>query len=160
MGQFERTIIVADEGAKLHYIEGCTAPQYSTLSLHTGVIEIFVKKNASVRYTTIQNWARNIYNLVTQRSMVEEGGLMEWVDGNIGSKLTMKYPSIYLIGDNSRGKILSITFATEGQHQDAGGKVIHKGKNSASTIVSKSISRFSGRCSYRGLVKVIKMQQV
>lgn len=156
MGQFERTIIIADEGAKLHYIEGCTAPQYSTLSLHTGVIEIFVGKNAKVRYTTIQNWAHNIYNLVTQRSIVEEGGSMEWVDGNLGSKLTMKYPSIYLVGDNAKGKILSITFATEGQHQDAGGKIIHKGKNTLSTIVSKSISRLSGRCSYRGLVKILK----
>ncbi len=156
MGQFERTIIVADEGAKLHYIEGCTAPAYTTNSLHTGVIEIFVHKGASVRYTTIQNWAHNIYNLVTQRSMVEEGGSMEWVDGNLGSRLTMKYPSIYLMGDGAKGKILSITFAAEGQHQDAGGKIIHKGKNTTSTIISKSISRKNGRCSYRGLVKVAK----
>lgn len=156
MGQFERTIIIADEGAKLHYIEGCTAPQYSTYSLHTGVIEIFVKKGASVRYTTIQNWSRNIYNLVTQRSMVEENGSMEWVDGNLGSKSTMKYPAIYLMGDNSKGKILSIAFATKGQHQDAGGKIIHKGKNTSSTIISKSICRLGGRSSYRGLLKVLK----
>ncbi|MEJ2369170.1 MAG: Fe-S cluster assembly protein SufB [Acidobacteriota bacterium] len=156
MGQFERTIIIADEGAKLHYIEGCTAPQYTTQSLHTGVIEIFVGKNARVRYTTIQNWAHNIYNLVTQRSVVEEGGSMEWVDGNMGSKLTMKYPSIYLMGERASGNILSIAFAGEGQHQDAGGKIIHQAPNTSSTIVSKSISKGSGRSSYRGLLKVCK----
>ena len=154
MGQFERTIIVADEGAQLTYIEGCTAPQYSTKSLHTGVIEIFVHKNAKMRYTTIQNWSHNIYNLVTQRSIVHEGGTMEWVDGNMGSRLTMKYPSIYLIGEGARGNILSIAFASDGQHQDAGAKIIHKAKNTTSTITSKSISKGSGRTSYRGLLKV------
>ena len=154
MGQFERTIIIADEGAQLTYIEGCTAPQYSTKSLHTGVIEIFVHKNAKMRYTTIQNWSHNIYNLVTQRSIVHEGGTMEWVDGNMGSRLTMKYPSIYLVGEGARGNILSIAFAGDGQHQDAGAKIIHKARNTTSTITSKSISKGSGRTSYRGLLKV------
>jgi len=156
MGQFERTIIIADEGARLHYIEGCTAPQYSSLSLHTGVIEIFVHRNAQMRYTTIQNWAHNIYNLVTQRAVAHEGATMEWVDGNIGSRLTMKYPSIYLVGEGARGNVLSVAFATSGQHQDAGAKIIHKAKNTSSTITSKSISRGSGRTSYRGLLKVAK----
>jgi Fe-S cluster assembly protein SufB len=156
MGQFERTIIIADEGARLTYIEGCTAPVYSTMSLHTGVIEIFVKKNARMRYTTIQNWSHNIYNLVTQRSVAHEGATMEWVDGNMGSRLTMKYPSIYLAGEGAHGNILSIAFATDGQHQDAGAKIIHQAKNTTSTIVSKSISRGSGRTSYRGLLKVVK----
>ncbi len=156
MGQFERTIIVADEGARLHYIEGCTAPQYSTKSLHTGVIEIFAHKGAQVRYTTIQNWAHNIYNLVTQRAIAYEDATMEWVDGNMGSRLTMKYPSIYLAGERAKGNILSIAFASDGQHQDAGAKIIHKAKNTTSTITSKSISRGSGRSSYRGLLKVGK----
>jgi Fe-S cluster assembly protein SufB len=156
MGQFERTIIIADEGAQLHYIEGCTAPQYSTKSLHTGVIEIFVHKGAKVRYTTIQNWSHNIYNLVTQRAVAYENATMEWVDGNLGSKLTMKYPSIYLMGEGARGNVLSVAFASEGQHQDAGTKIIHKAKNTASTILSKSISKGSGRSSFRGLVKVAK----
>ncbi len=156
MGQFERTIIIADEGAQLHYIEGCTAPQYSTKSLHTGVIEIFVHKGAKVRYTTIQNWAHNIYNLVTQRAVAYENATMEWVDGNLGSKLTMKYPSIYLMGEGARGNVLSVAFASDGQHQDAGTKIIHKAKNTASTILSKSISKGSGRSSFRGLVKVAK----
>ncbi|MEW5763364.1 MAG: Fe-S cluster assembly protein SufB [Acidobacteriota bacterium] len=156
MGQFERTIIIADEGARLHYIEGCTAPQYSSKSLHTGVIEIFVHRNAQMRYTTIQNWAHNIYNLVTQRSIAHEGATMEWVDGNMGSKLTMKYPSIYLVGEGATGNILSVAFAADGQHQDAGAKIIHKAPNTSSTITSKSISRGSGRTSYRGLLKVAK----
>jgi Fe-S cluster assembly protein SufB len=156
MGQFERTIIIADEGADLHYIEGCTAPQYSTRSLHTGVIEIFVHKGAKVRYTTIQNWAHNIYNLVTQRAIAYENATMEWVDGNMGSRLTMKYPSIYLAGEGARGNVLSIAFATTGQHQDAGTKIIHKAPNTSSTILSKSISRGTGRTSYRGLLKVAK----
>ena len=156
MGQFERTIIIADEGAELHYIEGCTAPQYSTRSLHTGVIEIFVHKGAKVRYTTIQNWSHNIYNLVTQRAIAYENATMEWVDGNMGSKLTMKYPSIYLAGEGARGNVLSIAFATSGQHQDAGTKIIHKAPNTTSTILSKSISRGTGRTSYRGLLKVAK----
>jgi Fe-S cluster assembly protein SufB len=156
MGQFERTIIIVDEGAKLHYIEGCTAPQYSTKSLHTGVIEIFVKGGAQMRYTTIQNWAHNIYNLVTQRSVVQENGTMEWVDGNMGSRLTMKYPSIYLKGRGAKGNILSIAFASEGQHQDAGAKIIHAAPDTTSTITSKSISRGDGRTSYRGLLKVAK----
>ena len=156
MGQFERTIIIADEGADLHYIEGCTAPQYSTRSLHTGVIEIFVHKGAKVRYTTIQNWAHNIYNLVTQRAIAYEDATMEWVDGNMGSRLTMKYPSIYLAGERARGNVLSIAFATSGQHQDAGTKIIHMAPNTTSTILSKSISRGTGRTSYRGLLKVAK----
>ncbi len=156
MGQFERTIIIADEGAELHYIEGCTAPQYSTRSLHTGVIEIFVHKGAKVRYTTIQNWSHNIYNLVTQRAIAYENATMEWVDGNMGSKLTMKYPSIYLAGEGAKGNVLSIAFATNGQHQDAGTKIIHKAPNTTSTILSKSISRGTGRTSYRGLLKVAK----
>jgi Fe-S cluster assembly protein SufB len=156
MGQFERTIIIADEGAQLHYIEGCTAPQYSTRSLHTGVIEIFVKRGAKVRYTTIQNWAHNIYNLVTQRAIAHEGATMEWVDGNMGSRLTMKYPSIYLAGEGASGNILSVAFASGDQHQDAGAKIIHKAKNTSSTIVSKSISKGAGRTSYRGLLKVVK----
>jgi len=156
MGQFERTIIIADEGAELHYIEGCTAPQYSTRSLHTGVIEIFVHKGAKVRYTTIQNWSHNIYNLVTQRAIAYENATMEWVDGNMGSKLTMKYPSIYLAGEGARGNVLSIAFATNGQHQDAGTKIIHQAPNTTSTILSKSISRGTGRTSYRGLLKVAK----
>ncbi len=154
MGQFERTIIIADEGARLHYIEGCTAPKYSTNSLHTGVIEIFALKNAQVRYSTIQNWSHNIYNLVTQRAVAYEGATMEWVDGNMGSKLTMKYPSIYLMGEGANGNILSIAFASDGQHQDAGAKIIHNAPNTTSTITSKSISRGNGRCSYRGLLKV------
>jgi len=156
MGQFERTIIIADEGAKLHYIEGCTAPRYSTKSLHTGVIEIFALKNAQVRYSTIQNWAHNIYNLVTQRAAAYEGATMEWVDGNMGSKLTMKYPSIYLMGEGAKGNVLSIAFAAEGQHQDAGAKIIHNAPNTTSTITSKSISRGNGRSTYRGLLKVSK----
>ena len=154
IGQFERSLIIADEGAQVHYVEGCTAPQYTTDSFHSGVIEIIVKKNARVRYTTIQNWSNNVYNLVTQRAIVEEGGTMEWVDSNLGSKLTMKYPSCYLMGPGAHGEILSMAFAGKGQHQDTGGKVIHFAPNTSSKIVSKSISKDNGRASYRGLLKV------
>lgn len=156
IGQFERTIIVADEGSQLHYVEGCTAPSYTTDSFHSGVIEIVVKKNARVRYTTIQNWSTNVYNLVTQRALVEEGGTMEWVDCNLGSKVTMKYPSCYLMGPGARGEILSMAFAGPGQWQDAGGKIIHFAPNTSSKITSKSISKGGGRASYRGLLKVYK----
>lgn len=156
IGQFERTLIIADEGAQVHYVEGCTAPIYSTDSFHSGVIEIVVKKNARVRYTTIQNWSTNVYNLVTQRALVHEGGTMEWVDANLGSKLTMKYPSCYLIGPRAHGEILSMAFAGKGQHQDAGGKVIHVAPHTSSKITSKSISKSGGRASYRGLLKVYK----
>jgi Fe-S cluster assembly protein SufB len=156
IGQFERTLIIAEEGSQVHYVEGCTAPTYTTDSLHSGVIEIVVKKNARVRYSTIQNWSTNVYNLVTQRSMVAEGGTMEWVDCNLGSKVTMKYPSCYLMGDRAHGEILSVAFATDGQHQDTGGKIIHMATNTSSKIISKSISRGTGRASYRGLLKVLK----
>ena len=154
MGQFERTLIIVDEGAQAHYIEGCTAPVYSTESFHSGVIEIIVKKNARFRYTTIQNWSNNMYNLVTQRAIVEEGGHMEWLDGNLGSKLTMKYPSCYLMGEHAHGEILSIAYSGDGQHQDTGGKVIHAAPHTTSSIVSKSISKGHGRSTYRGLLKV------
>jgi len=154
MGQFERTLIIADEGSRLHYVEGCTAPTYSTDSLHSAVVEIIVKKNARMRYTTIQNWSNNVYNLVTKRAYAYENAIMEWVDGNIGSKLTMKYPSIYLMGEGAHGEVLSLAFAGDGQHQDAGGKIIHVAPNTSSAIVSKSVSRGSGRTSYRGLLKV------
>lgn len=154
IGQFERSLIVADEGAQVHYVEGCTAPLYSTNSLHSGVIEIIVKKNARVRYTTIQNWSNNVYNLVTQRAKVFENGTMEWVDANLGSKTTMKYPSCFLMERGAHGEILSVAFAGHGQHQDAGGKVIHFAPNTSSKITSKSISRGDGRSSYRGLLKV------
>jgi Fe-S cluster assembly protein SufB len=155
-GQFERTLIIADEGSEAHYVEGCTAPIYTTESFHSGVIEIIVKKNARMRYTTIQNWSNNMYNLVTQRAIVNEGATMEWVDANLGSKLTMKYPSCYLVGDGARGEILSMAFAGRGQHQDTGGKVIHLAPNTSSKITSKSISKDKGRASYRGLLKVAK----
>ena len=156
IGQFERTLIIADEGSQVHYVEGCTAPIYSTDSFHSGVIEIVVKKGARVRYTTIQNWSTNVYNLVTQRALVNEGATMEWVDANLGSKLTMKYPSCYLIGPGAHGEILSMAFAGPGQHQDAGGKAIHFAPHTSSKITSKSISRGGGRSSYRGLLKVYK----
>ncbi len=155
-GQFERTIIIADEGSQAHYVEGCTAPIYTTDSFHSGVIEIVVKKNARFRYTTIQNWSNNMYNLVTQRSMVHEGATMEWVDANLGSKLTMKYPSCYLVGERAHGEILSLAFAGVGQHQDTGGKIIHVAPHTSSKITSKSISKNGGRASYRGLLKVHK----
>ena len=154
MGQFERTLIIADEGSYLHYVEGCTAPIYSSDSLHSAVVEIIVKKDARVRYTTIQNWSNNVYNLVTKRAVAYENAVMEWVDGNIGSKLTMKYPSIYLMEPGAHGEILSLAFAGDGQHQDAGGKVVHVAPHTSSAIVSKSVSRGSGRTSYRGLLKV------
>ena len=156
IGQFERSLIIADEGSRVHYVEGCTAPQYTTNSFHSGVIEIIVKKGARVRYTTIQNWSQNVYNLVTQRAKVEENGTMEWVDCNLGSKLTMKYPSTYLMGPGAHGEILSVAFAGKGQQQDAGGKVIHFAPNTSSKITSKSISKAGGRSSYRGLLKVYK----
>ncbi len=155
IGQFERSLIIADEGAQVHYVEGCTAPTYMTNSFHSGVIEIVVKKNARVRYTTIQNWSSNVYNLVTQRSKVYENGTMEWVDANLGSKITMKYPSCYLLEPGAKGEILSVAFAGPGQHQDAGGKAIHFAPNTSSKITSKSISRKDGRSSYRGLVKIL-----
>lgn len=154
IGQFERSLIIVDEGAQVHYVEGCTAPQYSTNSFHSGVIEIIVKKNARMRYTTIQNWSTNVYNLVTQRSVVEAGGTMEWVDCNLGSRVTMKYPSCYLMGPGAHGEILSVAFAGKGQQQDAGGKVIHFAPDTSSKITSKSISKDGGRSSYRGLLKV------
>jgi Fe-S cluster assembly protein SufB len=154
IGQFERSLIIADEGAQVHYVEGCTAPLYSTNSFHSGVIEIVVKKNARVRYTTIQNWSSNVYNLVTQRAKVYEKGTMEWVDANLGSKTTMKYPSCYLMEPGAHGEILSVAFAGPGQHQDAGGKAIHFAPKTSSKITSKSISRGDGRSSYRGLLKV------
>ena len=156
MGQFERTLIICDEGSQVHYVEGCTAPIWTSDSLHSAVVEIVVKKDARCRYTTIQNWSNNVYNLVTKRAMAYGNSLMEWVDGNLGSKLTMKYPSIYMMEPGARGEILSIAFAAKGQHQDAGGKVVHCAPNTSSRIVSKSISKDGGRSSYRGLCKVVK----
>ncbi|WP_079526940.1 MULTISPECIES: Fe-S cluster assembly protein SufB [Halobacillus] len=153
MGQFERTLIIVDEGASVHYVEGCTAPTYSSSSLHSAVVEIFVKKNAYCRYTTIQNWANNVYNLVTKRAVAEENATMEWVDGNLGSKLTMKYPSVILKGEGARGMTLSIALAGKGQHQDAGAKMHHLAPNTSSTIVSKSISKHGGKVTYRGIVQ-------
>ncbi|HEY4566684.1 MAG TPA: Fe-S cluster assembly protein SufB [Savagea sp.] len=153
MGQFERTLIIVDEGASVHYVEGCTAPVYTTNSLHSAVVEIVVKENAYCRYTTIQNWANNVYNLVTKRTMVEANGTMEWIDGNIGSKLTMKYPACILKGEGARGLTLSIAIAGEGQHQDAGAKMIHLAPNTSSTIVSKSIAQHGGKVTYRGIVE-------
>jgi Fe-S cluster assembly protein SufB len=156
MGQFERSLIIVDEGAQLHYVEGCTAPQYTTNSFHSGVIEIIVKRGARMRYTTIQNWSKNVYNLVTQRSVVHEDATMEWVDANMGSKVTMKYPSCYLVGKGAHGEILSMAFAGEGQLQDAGGKMLHMAPYTTSKTTSKSISKDGGRASYRGLLKVQK----
>ncbi len=156
MGQFERTLIIADEGSYVHYVEGCTAPIFTTDSLHSAVVEILVKKGARVRYTTIQNWSKNVYNLVTKRMFVDEEGIGEWIDGNLGSQLTMKYPSVYLKGRKARGEILSLAFAGQGQHQDAGGKAIHMAPETSSVITSKSISKDGGRTSYRGLLRVLK----
>jgi Fe-S cluster assembly protein SufB len=156
MGQFERTLIIVDEGAYVHYVEGCTAPIYSTDSLHSAVVEIIVKKDARCRYTTIQNWSNNVYNLVTKRAVAYEGATMEWVDGNLGSKLTMKYPSIWLLGERAHGEVLSIAFAGNGQHQDAGGKAVHIAPKTSSVITSKSISKNGGRAGYRGLLEVAK----
>jgi len=154
MGQFERTLIIVDDDSELHYIEGCTAPTYATSSLHAAVVEIYVGKNSKCRYTTIQNWAPNVYNLVTKRALVEENGTMEWIDGNIGSKLTMKYPCCILKGDNSTGTCISIAVASNKQIQDTGARMIHLGKNTSSKIVSKSISRSGGNATYRGDVKI------
>ncbi|GAB3446001.1 Fe-S cluster assembly protein SufB [Phycicoccus ginsengisoli] len=156
MGQFERTLIIADEGSYVHYVEGCTAPIYKSDSLHSAVVEIVVKKNARVRYTTIQNWSNNVYNLVTKRATAAEGATMEWIDGNIGSKVTMKYPAVFLLGEHAKGETLSIAFAGEGQHQDAGSKMVHAAPNTSSTIVSKSVARGGGRTSYRGLVQIME----
>jgi Fe-S cluster assembly protein SufB len=156
MGQFERTLIICDEGSQVHYVEGCTAPIWSSDSLHSAVVEIVVKKDARCRYTTIQNWSNNVYNLVTKRAMAYENSLMEWIDGNLGSKLTMKYPAIYLMGERARGEVLSIAFASKDQHQDAGAKVVHCASNTSSRIISKSISKNGGRSSYRGLCRVVK----
>jgi Fe-S cluster assembly protein SufB len=153
-GQFERTLIIAEEGSYVHYVEGCTAPTYSSNSLHSAVVEIIVKRGARVRYTTIQNWSKNVYNLVTKRTSVYGEGTMEWVDGNLGSKVTMKYPSCYLLEPGAKGEVLSVAFAGSGQHQDAGGKIVHAAPNTTGTISSKSISKGAGRTSYRGLVKV------
>jgi len=154
MGQFERTLIIADEGSQVHYIEGCSAPEYSTESLHSAVVEIIVKPSARVTYTTIQNWYPNVYNLVTKRARVETEGHMEWIDGNIGSRLTMKYPAVYLMGPKASGEVLSVAYAGPGQHQDAGAKMVHAAPETTSTIVSKSIAKDGGRTSYRGLVRV------
>jgi Fe-S cluster assembly protein SufB len=154
MGQFERTLIIVDEGAYVHYVEGCTAPIYSSDSLHSAVVEIIVKKGGRCRYTTIQNWSNNVYNLVTKRAVCEAGATMEWVDGNIGSKVTMKYPAVYLMGERARGETLSIAFAGEGQYQDAGAKMVHAAPNTSSSILSKSVARGGGRTSYRGLVQI------
>ena len=156
MGQFERTLIIADEDSYVHYVEGCTAPIYSTDSLHSAIVEIVVKKNARVRYTTIQNWSNNVYNLVTQRATCEEGATMEWIDGNIGSKRNMKYPAVFLMGPHARGEALSIAFAGEDQHQDTGAKMVHMAPHTSSHIVSKSIARHGGRSAYRGLVQIMK----
>ncbi|MEI2785996.1 MAG: Fe-S cluster assembly protein SufB [Candidatus Nanopelagicales bacterium] len=154
MGQFERTLIIVDEGAYVHYVEGCTAPIYSTDSLHSAVVEIIVKKDARCRYTTIQNWSTNVYNLVTKRAIAEAGATMEWIDGNLGSKITMKYPAVWLMGEHAKGETLSVAFAGEDQHQDAGAKMVHAAPNTSSTIVSKSVARGGGRTSYRGLIQV------
>jgi Fe-S cluster assembly protein SufB len=156
MGQFERTLIIVDEDAYVHYVEGCTAPIYSSDSLHSAVVEIIVKKGGRCRYTTIQNWSNNVYNLVTKRAKAEAGATMEWVDGNIGSKVTMKYPAVWLMGEYAKGEVLSIAFAGEGQHQDAGAKMLHLAPHTSSTIISKSVARGGGRTSYRGLVEVHK----
>ncbi|MDX6286523.1 MAG: Fe-S cluster assembly protein SufB [Frankiales bacterium] len=154
MGQFERTLIIADEDSYVHYVEGCTAPIYSSDSLHSAVVEIVVKKNARVRYTTIQNWSNNVYNLVTKRAAVQAGGTMEWIDGNLGSKVTMKYPAVWLLGEHAKGETLSVAMAGAGQHQDAGSKMVHAAPNTSSNIISKSVARGGGRTSYRGLVQI------
>ncbi|MDG3011214.1 Fe-S cluster assembly protein SufB [Rhodococcus sp. D2-41] len=156
MGQFERTLIIVDEDAYVHYVEGCTAPVYSSDSLHSAVVEIIVKKGGRCRYTTIQNWSNNVYNLVTKRTRAEEGATMEWVDGNIGSKVTMKYPAVWMTGEHARGEVLSVAFAGAGQHQDTGAKMVHLAPNTSSSIVSKSVARGGGRSGYRGLVQVNK----
>jgi Fe-S cluster assembly protein SufB len=152
-GQFERTLIIADEGSSVHYIEGCTAPSISEDALHSAVVELIGMKSSHIRYTTIQNWANNVYNLVTKRAMAHENAFVEWVDGNIGSKLTMKFPAVYLVGEGARADILSVAFAGKGQHQDTGGKLVFAAPNTSGTIVSKSVSKDGGRASYRGLIK-------
>src|SRR5438309_3557896 len=154
MGQFERTLIIADEGSSVHYIEGCTAPTYSNSALHSAVVELIAMKGATIRYTTIQNWSKNVYNLVTKRAVAHEDARVEWIDGNLGSKVTMKYPAIYLMGEHAHGEVLSAAFAGEGQHQDAGSKCIHVASNTTSNVVSRSISKGGGRTSYRGHIKV------
>jgi Fe-S cluster assembly protein SufB len=154
MGQFERTLIIADEGSYVHYVEGCSAPVYTSDSLHSAVVELIAKPGARLRYTTIQNWSTNVYNLVTKRAAAYENSIVEWIDGNIGSKVTMKYPSIYLLGEGARGEVLSVAFAGEGQHLDAGGKAIHVAPNTSSVINSKSVSKGGGRTAYRGLIRV------
>ncbi|MBX6341060.1 MAG: Fe-S cluster assembly protein SufB [Thermomicrobiaceae bacterium] len=156
MGQFERTLIIVEKGGYVHYVEGCTAPIYSTASLHSAVVEIIVKEGARCRYTTIQNWSKNVYNLVTKRAAAYKDATMEWVDGNLGSKVTMKYPAVWLMEPGARGEVLSVAFASDGQHQDAGGKMVHVAPHTSSQIISKSISKGTGRSSYRGLVKVHK----
>ena len=154
MGQFERTLIIVDEDAYVHYVEGCTAPIYKSDSLHSAVVEIIVKKGGRCRYTTIQNWSNNVYNLVTKRARAEEGATMEWIDGNIGSKVTMKYPAVWLTGEHAKGEVLSVAFAGEGQHQDTGSKMLHLAPNTSSNIVSKSVARGGGRSAYRGLIQI------
>jgi Fe-S cluster assembly protein SufB len=156
MGQFERTLIIVDKGAYVHYVEGCTAPVYSSDSLHSAVVEIYVKEGGRCRYSTIQNWSTNVYNLVTKRAYAYKDAVMEWVDGNLGSQLTMKYPAVFMVEPGARGEILSIAFAGKGQHQDAGGKMVHLAPNTTSRIISKSISRAGGRSTYRGLIQVDK----
>lgn len=156
MGQFERTLIIVDDNSSLHYVEGCTAPSYSESSLHAAIVEIYVGKNSKCRYSTVQNWATNVYNLVTKRALVDEAGVMEWIDGNIGSKVTMKYPCCVLKGDNSRGTCITISVAKSGQEQDSGARMIHIGKNTKSNIVSKSIAGNGGNATYRGKVEIKK----
>ena len=156
VGQFERTLIIAEPGSSIHYIEGCSAPIYSTASLHSGVVEIFVGEGAQVRYTTVQNWSPNVYNLITKRSQVAKNGVMQWIDGNLGSKVTMKYPSCYLIGKGARGEFLSLAYAGRNQHQDTGAKMYHLAPDTSSRVISKSVSRFGGRTSYRGMVYMQK----
>lgn len=156
MGQFERTLIIVDDNSSLHYVEGCTAPSYSESSLHAAIVEIYVGKNSKCRYSTVQNWATNVYNLVTKRALVDESGVMEWIDGNIGSKVTMKYPCCVLKGDNSRGTCITISVAKSGQEQDSGARMIHIGKNTKSNIVSKSIAGNGGNATYRGKVEIKK----
>jgi len=155
MGQFERTLIIADKGAKVHYIEGCTAPQFSTNSLHSAVVELIAMEGASIRYTTIQNWYRNIFNLVTKRAVAMKNATVEWVDGNIGSRLTMKYPAIHLVGEGARGEILSMAFSGAEQHQDAGAKIIHAAPNTTSVVTNKSVSTGGGKTTYRGLIEIM-----
>jgi len=154
MGQFERTLIIAEEGSSVHYVEGCTAPVFTSNTLHSAVVEIIVQKDADVRYTTIQNWSHNVYNLVTKRAVVQEGGRMTWIDANLGSKVTMKYPSVYLVGERAHGEVLSVAFAGSDQHQDAGAKMIHAAPNTTSIIQSKGISKGTGQQTYRGMVKI------